>query len=241
MCEHRDDGDADGERLDGRDRERSWVVYEEAGEQDQDEQLRDLLEEVAARRVGVLEDQPPEAQAVRPRRADAQVVVDAPPQHDREAEEQPEHERDRGHVEDTERDHCDGQQHPQGGPQMQRERVTVEDDEQRHERDERHGLSQPVAAVGEMREAEQRERAEDEDGRERLALVEHVPEPGGHDLEAPRAPGVLAARADAAERGHARDRWDREQRAGAEGVRELEAVREHGQRQRLAAGHALRL
>ena len=102
-------------------------------------------------------------------------------------------------------------------------------------------MPQPVAAVGQLRDAEQHERPDDEDRCERLALVEHVPEPGGDDLEAACALRVLAAGADAAERGEAAEGEQRERRAEGERVGELEAVREHGERERLATGHALRL
>jgi hypothetical protein len=63
---------------------RSRLLRDQRGGAQHDQQLRNLLQGVAARRVGVGEHQAPEAQPVRPRRARAEVVVDGAPHHDRE-------------------------------------------------------------------------------------------------------------------------------------------------------------
>ena len=228
--------------LGGGDGGQAAALGEPARQQHEDQQLRDLFEEVPAGRVGILDHELPEAQAVGPRRADAEVVVDRAPEHDREAEVERDDERDRGRVEGAEEDEAGGQQRPQRGAQAQREVVAPEEGEQRQQRRQRAEQPQRVAAVRrEDRQAEQQQRGGGEDRRERLALVEHVPEPRGDDLEAPGGLRVVAASAHAAQQRGRSPGGERERPAGGEGVGELEAVGEHGERDRLAAGDALRL
>jgi hypothetical protein len=145
-----------------------------------DQQLRDLLEGVSARRVGVRQDQAPEAEAVGPGRARAQVVIDGSPHDHREeriARQRARQERRRPPR--LEQRHGDERGEPQEGAPAQRECEA----RQHERRPGRCQQRQPKRSVGcqpdRGRGDKDQQRVED---RERPALVDDIPGPGRPDL-----------------------------------------------------------
>jgi hypothetical protein len=80
-AQERSDGRCRG---DAQDALRSRLLREQGRHAERHQELRRLLKRVAARRIGVREHEPPEAQEVRPRRAGAKPVVEGAPEEDRE-------------------------------------------------------------------------------------------------------------------------------------------------------------
>ena len=145
-----------------------------------DQQLRDLLERVPARGVGVREDEPPEAQAVRPRRAGSQVVVDGAPDDDREERVAGERAgQQRRRAPRLEQRHRGERGEPQQGASAQREGEAGE-----HRATAAAASSaepeRPVRRQADAAAAEQHEQRIHD--RERPPLVEDVPGTGRPDL-----------------------------------------------------------
>ena len=163
-----------------RDRCSAPLLGEQGCAAQRDHELRDLLEGISARRVRVRQDESPEAEAVGPRRARAQVVVDRAPDHDGEervagqsTREQPRrpprleqrYGRERGE--------------PQKNTSTQREREPREHDRHSDRADQR----DPEPAV--RRQPDDPRRQKDQQrihDRKRPPLVEDVPSPGSPDL-----------------------------------------------------------
>ncbi len=182
---HRSEPGGDREReRDAGDAAGAGLLREECRGAQRYEELGQLLERVAARRVGVGQDEPPEAQAVGPRRAGAEVVVDRPPHDDREEEVTGERAEEQARrAPRLEQRHRGGRGQPQQRTPPQREREAHEHDRgcRRPEQSEAERPIRRKPRHGGRRQHEQRVHE-----RERPALVEHVPGTRRPDLEGPR-------------------------------------------------------
>ena len=128
------------------------------------------------------------------------MVVDRTPQEDGEGQVQSEHQRQRRQVNESEGGQEHGQRQPQDRPQSQREIETVEDQEHRQQPGKGNSRLRPVSSVGQVRDAEQGKNADDEHRRERLPLVQHVPQTRRHQFETRGGPGAMRVPADSAQR-----------------------------------------
>jgi hypothetical protein len=145
--------------------------------------LRDLLQKIPARRVGVLQHEAPEPDEVGLRRAGAQVIVERAPEEHGKEHVKPEREPERREVHEPEQQDERYEEHPQRPPQLERKVVADEDEDERGD-----SAATPATRASRRRRRRARRRviagtSRDEDRVEALALVQHVPEAGGHDLE----------------------------------------------------------
>ena len=231
MREQRHDRDHGGEREQGTHGgpAAGRTQRPQGGDVRDEHDLGHLLQEVRAGRVGILQDELPEPQEVRERRADAQVVVDAPPQHDGEDHVGHERGRDERPAHLLEPDQVQTQEPPEENPQVQRE---VEPVPHERERDGEDDAAKHVEGADRTQAARQPHHRQDPQGehdREGLAFVQDVPRARGHDLDVPRrdAPVVAQpahARADPVRAHH--------QHAGDVGVDELQRVGDRRERER---------
>ena len=161
------------------------VLRQQRARAQRDQELRQLLERVAAGGVRVREHQAPEPQPIRPRRPGAQVVVDRAPHDDGEehvAGERTREQRRRSPRLQKRQRRQRGE--PEQRPATQREREARQDERRRSGTEERQP-ERPIRRQPERRGRQQhQQRVHD---RERAALVENVPGPRRPDLEGTRA------------------------------------------------------
>ncbi len=153
---------------------------------ERDQELRQLLERVAARGIRVREHEAPEPQAVRPGRAGAQVVVDRAPDDDREEHIAGERAREQSRRPPR-------LEQRQGRERGEPEQRTATQRKREARQDERAGArpgeSQTERAL--RRQSERRGRQQHEQGvhdREGAPLVEDVPRTRRPDLDRPGRP-----------------------------------------------------
>jgi hypothetical protein len=111
------------------------------------------------------------------------VVVEGPPKEYGEEDVEPYDEREGSEVHEAEDEHEHCQVDPERPPQLQREVVADEEEHERGRERERRERSTPEAWPLEIRGVQQQERPKDEDGVERLALIQDVPEASCDYLE----------------------------------------------------------